>query len=248
MLGLYKIVLGPLLLWQARTIRRTALRLPEAAGPRTGVAGEPVGGKPLRLLFVGDSSAAGVGVGHQNDALAAQAASFLAARIGAPVTWQLVAKSGINTNEALHLVAASELEPADLLVTALGVNDVTTQRSSRQFVSDYRALVETVMRKAGAKAVIITGLPPMHILPSAPQPLRWYLGQCAKRLDANLQQWVRANRCFAYIPLQWAAKPREMASDGYHPGAGQYWFWAHLVAESAEMLLQQNFPPAAPNR
>jgi lysophospholipase L1-like esterase len=190
MLSAYKTALGPLLLLQARAVRKTALRLPEAAGPRSGTAGGAATLPPVRALFVGDSSAAGVGVAHQDDALAARAAALLSLRIGAPVEWQLVAKSGINTREALELVSASELKPADLLVTALGVNDVTSQRQSKRFIADYQALLEHVVRSVGARAIVISGMPPFHALAIMPQPLRWYLGQYARRLDASLRQWV----------------------------------------------------------
>ena len=41
-------------------MRKRALRLPEATGPRSGVsANAPLA--PLRLLIIGDSAAAGVG-------------------------------------------------------------------------------------------------------------------------------------------------------------------------------------------
>jgi lysophospholipase L1-like esterase len=265
MLSAYKTALGPLLLLQARTVRKTALRLPEAAGPRSGTAGGAATLPPVRALFVGDSSAAGVGVAHQDDALAARTAALLSLRIGAPVEWQLVAKSGINTREALELVSASELKPADLLVTALGVNDVTSQRQSKRFIADYQALLEHVVRSVGARAIVISGMPPFHALAIMPQPLRWYLGQYARRLDASLRQWVGEGvgervkagvnagageiehaenrqhrepgvRC-AYISMQWAATGGEMASDGYHPGASQYRRWAQFVAESAAALL-----------
>ncbi|KAB0649370.1 SGNH/GDSL hydrolase family protein, partial [Burkholderia diffusa] len=51
--------LGPLLLMQGRRVRRVTPRLAEAAGPRDGTAGD---GPPLRVLVLGDSAAAGVGV------------------------------------------------------------------------------------------------------------------------------------------------------------------------------------------
>jgi lysophospholipase L1-like esterase len=238
MLIVYKMLLGPVLLLQGGRVKRTALRLPEAVGPRVGTAGVSINStSPLRVLFFGDSSAAGVGVESQSEGLAAQTAAFLAERIGAPVEWQLVAKSGVNTHEALNLLVASELNPADLLVTALGVNDVTAQRSPKQFLADYRAIVDQIGHRVGAKAVIVNGLPPMHAFPSMPQPLRWYLGACARRLDVALQGWVSANKSMAYVSLQWGGAG-EMAPDGYHPGASQYRHWARLVAESAMALLE----------
>jgi hypothetical protein len=57
--------LGPLLLLQGRHVRRVTPRLAEAVGPRDGTAGN---GPPLRLLIVGDSAAAGVGVPVQGRA------------------------------------------------------------------------------------------------------------------------------------------------------------------------------------
>jgi lysophospholipase L1-like esterase len=237
MITVYKAILGPVLLVQGRRARRKALRLPEPAGPRSGVVGGAGAGAPaLRVLFVGDSSAAGVGVDHQDEALAPQTAAFLCRHIGAPVQWQLLAKSGINTHEALALLAANELKPADLLVSSLGVNDVTSQRSPQQFLADYRLLIERTVRATGARAAIINGLPPMHAFPAMPQPLRWYLGACAARLDALLQRWVERDNALAYVSLQWGGAG-EMARDGFHPGAAQYRHWARLVAQRALTLL-----------
>ena len=240
MLSLYKYALGPILLIQGRAVRRNAIRLPEPAGNRTGTTDSSYSTvEPLRLLFVGDSSAAGVGVETQGEALASRAASCLSDKTGIPVEWQLLAKSGVNTAETLQMLSSHELRPADLVVTALGVNDVTSQRSASQFLADYKELVARLRASVGAQAAIINGVPPMHILPSVPQPLRWFLGQCANRLDSRLRAWVQSQspEAMAYLSLQWAAKPNEMARDGYHPGAGQYRLWAEMVAEHAARLL-----------
>ena len=59
----------PVILLQALWVVIRAQKLPEASGSRTGSAGH---GPPLRILIVGDSSAAGVGVDHLTDALPGQ--------------------------------------------------------------------------------------------------------------------------------------------------------------------------------
>src|SRR5258708_25321492 len=89
------------------------------------------------------------------------------------VRWQLVAKSGVNTGQALELLNGRELLPADVLVTALGTNDVTSQRKPYQFISDYEALVDALLKRVGARFAVISGLPPLHLTPATPQPLRW---------------------------------------------------------------------------
>ena len=79
-----KLVLAPVLVAQAMRTRRRAPVLPEAAGaarrPRRAAAHGA-----LRVLIAGDSSAAGVGVAHQDQALAGHLARALHARSGRPV-------------------------------------------------------------------------------------------------------------------------------------------------------------------
>ena len=74
----------------------------------------PGDGEPLRVLFVGDSSAAGVGVTRLRESLVVQSCRMLSQKMKAPVCWQLVAKSGLNTQQAFELVRSSALEPADV--------------------------------------------------------------------------------------------------------------------------------------
>jgi lysophospholipase L1-like esterase len=238
MIWIYKMMLGPVLLAQGRKMRRTALRLPEAAGERTGVVLS--GGKSeLKLLFVGDSTMAGVGVRDQTAALAFQVSTILAERIGQAVRWQIVARAGVNTSQAFEFVKEQELLPADVLVTALGVNDVTSQRTPFQFVADYEALIRELSSRVGAKFAVISGVPPLHVTPAAPQPLRWYLGRYAHLLDDHLCRWIAHQQNIGYVSLQWASNPEEMATDGYHPGENLYRKWAVLVAESIASLLSE---------
>ena len=77
----------PLLLPQAMWVKRTALRLPDAQQPWQGLVAAPDGARerPLRLLLVGESTVAGVGVECQQQALVGQLASQLAEQLGRPV-------------------------------------------------------------------------------------------------------------------------------------------------------------------
>ena len=223
-----KIALGPVLLPQARWLQRTALRLPEPAGPREGQVGE---GEPgLRLLVVGDSSAAGVGVADQAQALALPLATALSDRLGTAVRWQLVAQTGVNTADARILVAQAELRPADVVVTALGVNDVSSQTAAARFVDQAALLWSQLQERTGARWAVICGLPPMHMLSAVPRPLRWYLGRYAAWLDAAVRRWSQ-QQGLGYCPLQWASDPACLAHDGFHPGPSLYPQWAQRLAE-----------------
>lgn len=226
-----KLALGPVLLPQARWLKRTALRLPEPVGPREGRVGK---GEPgLRLLVVGDSSAAGVGVADQMQALALPLAVALSRRLGTAVSWQLVAQTGVNTADARILAAQADLRPADVVVTALGVNDVSSQTSAARFVEQMAQLWSQVQQRTGARWAVVCGLPPMHMLSAVPRPLRWYLGQYAAWLDAALRRWS-GQQGLGYCALQWAIDPASLAHDGFHPGPRLYPQWARRLAEQIE--------------
>ena len=96
---LARIALGPLLLAQGAWVRRVTPRLPEAAGPRSVCTGA---GPALSLLVTGDSSAAGVGVDTQEEALAGQLAARLAA--ARRVRWTVLARTGLDTRELAALL------------------------------------------------------------------------------------------------------------------------------------------------
>jgi lysophospholipase L1-like esterase len=234
-----KLALMPLLIAQGRRVRATALKLPEAAGERRGVAG--TGHVGLRVLIVGDSSAAGVGVGTQDEAFAGQLAQALAARTGAAVGWQLVATSGHTARDAARALAGATLATADLLVTALGVNDVVGQTRPAQFL----AALDEIHALAAARAHVThswhCGLPPIGSFPLLPQPLRWLLGRDAAHLDHALKRHLAGQTGRLHLPLPEAphipgkgdATPEGwMAHDGFHPGLLGYRQWGRQVAEA----------------
>lgn len=228
-----KLVLSPLLVAQAMHTRRRAPVLPEAAGARRGRVGAvgAVGGSgadatPLRLLIVGDSSAAGVGVRTQQQALAGQLSRPLAKALGRTVRWQLVAKTGITTPQALALLherqAANGLLPADIAVVVLGVNDVVAQVPSHRAITQRAELADWLLAHSGVRHVVFAPLPPMHRFPLLPQPLRWVIGSDARRHDAALSRWAATRRDVSHAPFEMPLDAASMASDGFHPGEPVY--------------------------
>ncbi|HVZ46424.1 MAG TPA: SGNH/GDSL hydrolase family protein [Ramlibacter sp.] len=233
-----KLALGPVLLPQARWVRRNALRLPEAAGAREGIVG--TGQPALRILVVGDSSAAGVGLADQAQALALPLAHKLHETLQHGVGWQLVARSGVDCAAARAMVADAKLERADVVVTVLGVNDVTAQRSASAYVKEVAGLWSDLQARTGARWAVVCGLPPMGLLTVVPQPLRWYLGRYADWLDGALRQWAQA-QSLGFCDLRWAADPALLASDGFHPGPSLYPAWAARLAASIAQARADSF-------
>jgi lysophospholipase L1-like esterase len=222
-----KLALTPVLVAQGLLTRARLPRLPEAAGPRRGVVGR---GPLLRLLVAGDSSAAGVGVATQDQALALPLATQLARLSRRRVQWQLLAQTGLTTAELLAWLQGHDDLQADLVLIVSGVNDVTGQVSSTRALRSREALANHLRNTAGVRHVAFCPLPPVHAFPGLPQPLRWVAGADARRHDAALQAWAATRDDVSCVPLSFSLDPAQAASDGFHPGEPAYRALAAAVA------------------
>ncbi len=226
-----KIMLSPVLVAQAVATRARLPRLPEPEGQRHGVTGR---GPLLRVLIAGDSSAAGVGVQHQRDALAQRLAKNLAAAAGVRVAWRLLARSGLTTAQTLALLRDEDQtvphSDTDVAVVVTGVNDVVDQLPSRRAVAAREALTNWLRNGCGVQHVVFAPLPPVHHFPGLPQPLRWVAGADARRHNAALQEWVSTRGDVSCVDMEMPLNCGVMASDGFHPGEPVYRYCASTIA------------------
>lgn len=218
-------VLAPILVAQGLRVRRRTPRLPEPPGDREGVAGA---GPPLRLLIAGDSAAAGVGAGSQAEALSGRLVERL--RGDYRVAWRLEASTGETTRDVLARLQALPEARFDVLVTSLGVNDVTGGRTVRGWLADQRELRALARARLGVSLLVIAGLPPMGRFPALPQPLRWVLGRRATRFDDRLRGDLEDDPSARFLGLRFALDRDAMAPDGFHPGPAVYREWADRAA------------------
>jgi lysophospholipase L1-like esterase len=222
-----KLMLSPLLVVQAVRTRSRMARLPEAEGERQGVVGK---GPVLKLLIVGDSSAAGVGVASQREALAGQLPTRLAQACGARVEWHLLAQSGLTTAQTLHLLQRGAVPQADIVVVVTGVNDVVDQVPSHRAVGARAALANCLRNVAGVRHVVFAPLPPIHQFPGLPQPLRWVAGADARRHNAALARWTATRGDVSHVEMEVPLNRGVMARDGFHPGEPVYRYCASAIA------------------
>ena len=224
---LARLPLAPILAAQAIGVRRRARFLPEPPGPRQGTAGD---GPRLRLLMIGDSSAAGVGAATQETALAGRLVADLSR--DHRVEWRLLATTGATTRDTLLRLSTTPLPQCDVVVSALGVNDTTRARSARRWRAEQAALFRHVSQTRGAGLMIASGLPPMGQYPMLPQPLRWIVGSHARRLDLALAGLAAQTPGLRHLPIDIPFEPRFMAEDGYHPSPEAHALWAGLIAKA----------------
>ena len=225
----------PLLSAQGRKVRRMTPRLPEAAGPASGVAGAHHAGVALRLLAVGESPVAGVGVDRHEQAVTGLLAQEISRQWQCPVAWRACGLNGVTVSQAqarlLPLVPCGQV---DLLLVAFGVNDSTSFRSVSRWRADLVLLMEDLHQRCKPRLTLLSGVPPMGQFPSLPQPLRWVLGLKAAALDRAAASLAATTPGMVHVPMRLdPSLPDLFASDRYHPSAAGCAAWARELAQAA---------------
>ena len=223
------LALFPALLIQGNRVKKNTIRLPEAEGARDGITGQ---GQTLSLLILGDSAAAGVGVAHQNDALLGAVVTALQHQY--QVHWRLEAQSGDTTSQVIQKTQKMVNQKYDVVVTSVGVNDVTRLMSARTWIKQQQQFYQLIQAKFQPELIIATGVPPMHLFPALPNPLSWLFGQYAKQMNFQLEKMIVKQKDMQWIEYdiqKYQSMNLEMAKDGFHPSKEIYQIWGKDVAD-----------------
>ncbi|GGL90483.1 MULTISPECIES: SGNH/GDSL hydrolase family protein [Micromonospora] len=214
------------LLGQARQARRT-IPMAQAPPPRCdGVYGPRFPGRPLTLVILGDSSAAGYGVHRRRETPGGLLGTGLSRRLRRPVRVHRFAVVGA-LSAGLKPQVESALETApDVAVIMVGGNDVTNRSAPGAAV---RHLVDAVrtLRAAGCEVVVGT-CPDLGAIRPIQPPLRWVARRWSRQLAAA--QTVAVVEAGGWtvslgdlIGPRFTADPvRMFAWDRFHPSAQGY--------------------------
>src|SRR5712692_8044042 len=237
----------PLVWAQGTATRRRVPRLPPAKPPHHGLV--PGMGRPIRVLAIGESPVAGIGLSRSDETVAAATARALARLTRRPIAWRGHGLSGATARDALQrLVPNIPPEPADLVIVAFGVNDAAAYRSPARFADDLAALVTAARNRVGDAAVVIGAVASLVSFPALPWPLRTILGWRSAALQMAADGL--AGRLPRLVVQRFAAPlaPDLFASDGFHPNLRAHTLWGEEIAALALALLEASDVPCAPIR
>ncbi|MFF8592710.1 SGNH/GDSL hydrolase family protein [Streptomyces sp. NPDC015220] len=190
---------------------------------------ETPGEPPLRLVMLGDSTAAGQGVHRAGQTPGALLASGLAAVAERPVRLRTVAVTGARSDDLdrqVALVLGDPDQPPDVCVIMIGANDVTHRMPPTRSVRHLSAAVRR-LRTAGAEVVVGT-CPDLGTIEPVQQPLRWLARRTSRQLAAAqtigaVEQGGRTVSLGDLLGPEFEANPRELfGPDNYHPSAEGY--------------------------
>lgn len=116
-----------------------------------------------------------------------------------------------------------------------------------EWVARQHRLIGLLREKYAVKQVVLSPLPPMHLFPALPQPLRWYLGLRASAFNTGLAELAeRIDHC-TLLTTRLAPVNGSMARDGFHPGPAIYSQWADDVAAVIDQRFRKTMPSTLHN-
>jgi lysophospholipase L1-like esterase len=246
--GLSAVSVG-LLLRQAADARRI-IPMAEAPPPRgDGTYGAKFGGPPIKMVILGDSSAAGYGVHRPRETPGALLATGVSRRLHRPVRLHRVAVVGSMSSGLPYQVdAALEYQP-DVAIILIGANDVT-HVSARPAAVRHLADAVRRLRATGCKVVVGT-CPDIGAIQPIKPPLRWLARKWSRDLAAEqtvavVEAGGRTVSLGNLIGPMFAADPvRMFSSDHFHPSAEGYARAAAVVLPTLLAALgEEDRPPA----
>ncbi|MGW2935696.1 SGNH/GDSL hydrolase family protein [Streptomyces sp. NPDC055722] len=184
---------------------------------------------PLRLVMLGDSTAAGQGVHRSRQTPGALLASGLAAVAERPVDLRVIALPGAQSDDLDRQVALTledQDQVPDICVIMIGANDVTHRMPATRSVRHLSSAVRR-LRTAGAEVVVGT-CPDLGTIEPVQQPLRWLARRASRQLAAAqtigvVEQGGRTVSLGDLLGPEFEANPRELfGPDNYHPSAEGY--------------------------
>ncbi len=230
--GIIILPFAPFLYLQGQYVRRKIGRLPDADGEKRGQFA--LGKESVKLLVLGESTAAGVGASTHETGLAGQFSRFLGGKIGKSVEWQVVGKSGITINRTIReLVPEIPDEKFDYIMLALCGNEVLSLRSPRVFRRDMRRLIGILKEKNPDATFFITNAPAVRLSPVLPFTIKFILGHLSALHDANAREFTSEMERVFYFH-QPTTVPEDFFADGLHPSEKGYTVWSKRMIEFFE--------------
>jgi len=223
-------LLFPVYVWQGLGVRRRVERMVPPAGRHSGICGrDGRESAPIRLLVIGDSSAAGVGVDVIEDSLAPKLAERLYALTGHAVAWRAAGSNSAISSEVRDHVVPHLEEPFTHIVLMIGTNDAKNFHAASRFKKSFGTLLYALKAKWPDARIVWSPPVDFERVPALPRGLAKVL-ELRARMVRRLGARLCAERGVTSATTLPRVEPAGFSRDGFHASVEGYAYVAnHLV-------------------
>ena len=236
------IPLLPVMYYQGKRIQANVPKLSEAEGTTGLSTANVTTDKSLRIISIGESTIAGVGVDTHQEGFTGTLANELASLFETNVYWQVYARSGYTAERvARKLVPTINEKQIDLIIIGLGGNDAFTLNRPNKWRKDVRGLIEKLRAKYMNTPIVFCNMPPIKEFPAFTPLIKFTVGNLVEILGEELKALVHEYEDVFYFAEiltleKWMKKleidviKADFFSDGVHPSKLTYQTWAQHIA------------------
>ncbi|MGD1846230.1 MAG: SGNH/GDSL hydrolase family protein [Salibacteraceae bacterium] len=244
----------PILYFQGKSIRAKVPPLPEATGHEGTCENPSSNRKHIRVIALGESTIAGVGVATHQEGFTGAFAKELSYLLGTSVDWKVYARSGYTAQKVVDRLLPKITESqADVIVIGLGGNDAFTLNRPSKWASSIRSLIASLQHQFPNAILVFCNMPPIKEFPAFTPLIKFTIGNLVEILGERLQTIVREYENVYYFEEKitvegWMEKfqvqgtSKDFFSDGVHPSQLTYQTWAKEIANGVSQQLTVNSP------
>lgn len=221
----------PFLYLQGQFVRLKVGRLPDAGGETTGTVGDK--SETVNFLAIGESTVAGIGAKNHEEAFTGQFAKHLSREIEKSVEWHAFGVSGITVRRTIReVVPTIPDKPMDLILIALGANDVFGVSSPKKWRRDMSELIDILQNKYPNAEIFLSNVPMIRDFLALPNPLRYVLSRLAKMQHFNTIDMVSRMQNVYYFEDVSKVEDDFFCEDGVHPSVKGYDLWSEEMVKN----------------
>lgn len=240
--ALISIPLLPLMYYQGKRIRASVPKLPEAKGIEGRCYINGKNERPLKIISIGESTIAGVGVHTHEEGFTGTFAKEISKLFDFNVDWKVYARSGYTANTVENKIIPKINESAaDLIIIGLGGNDAFTLNRPTKWKNEIDSLIKSIRGKFPKALIVFCNMPPIKEFPAFTSLIKFTVGNLVEILGEELKEVVTNHENAYYfgdtITLSgWIEKfglkkkKEDFFSDGVHPSKLTYQTWAKDIA------------------
>ena len=237
----YEIIISwlalPVYVVQGLRVRKRSMRM--APPEQLSIVNIKGKGDPIRLLIIGDSSAAGVGVSDFRDSIAGRAPHLLAKKTGRPITVRTCGNNSATAGELRdQIVPHLEPEPYDYIIMNIGTNDAKNFHTAQRFKKEFGGLLYALNARFPGAKPIWSGLIDIEHIPLLPSPLNKIIG-IRSRVIKKMGNELCYERGALFPQTNWRPVRENFAEDGFHASSKGYEEWAEELTDYIAELQNQ---------
>ena len=186
--------------------------------------------KEFKILGLGESPMAGVGIAKHSLTLTGLTAVKLNKLLGCSVKWEILAESGLSLKNLNKLIGEQLGKNADLVLVSMGGNDVFQLTPPWVWKNNINTCVKLLFEKENKPLILFSPVPPVGRFPAIPNPLRITFSFWGLLLQASLAQTINSMDNAYLLDERFPEGKEYYLEDGIHPSPLAYDPWSEKLA------------------